>query len=312
MNKQTPWVMIAVIFIVGCSSAPQRETGISTAAPPRPAPEEKPVGRGAYLEGDGPGAIVPANLEGTPDAVPKYEPLHRYANRPYVALGKKYTPLTTIGKYKKRGMASWYGKKFHGKPTAIGDVYDMYKMTAAHPTLPLPSYVRVTHLGNGKSVVVRVNDRGPFLHDRIIDLSYTAAHKLGIIGKGSSAVEVESILPDSAVIAPLNMESVHSQPLSSESGATESGANISTEAAPLGNAYLQLGVFRTKQAAEKFIANMRNEFEGTGKTIDIYQKEKERDLVRVHLGPYASQEDALAAADKMESRLGFKPMVSGH
>ena len=310
MNKQTLWVMMAGVFLAACSTAPQRgpeinSTEISSTSAPIAASKNEPAGRGAYLPGDGPDDIVPVNLEATPDAVPQDEPLHPYANRPYVALGKKYTPLNTTGNYKKRGIASWYGKKFHGKPTAIGEKYDMYKMTAAHPTLPLPSYVRVTHLGNGKSVIVRVNDRGPFLHDRIIDLSYTAAKKLGIIGKGSSEVEVESIVVDSAVITPLNMESVLSEPL-----APELGTNISTETARAGNTYIQLGAFKSKQAAEEFVARMRNEFEGSGKTIDLYQKEKESDLVRVHLGPYASQEDARLAADKMESRLGFKPMVS--
>ena len=311
MNKQTLWVMMAGVFLAACSTAPQRRgteinsTEVSKTSAPITASKTEPAGRGGYLPGDGPDAIVPVNLEATPDAVPQDEPLHPYANRPYVALGKNYTPQTTTGSYKKRGIASWYGKKFHGKPTAIGEIYDMYKMTAAHPTLPLPSYVRVTHLGNGKSVIVRVNDRGPFLHDRIIDLSYTAAKKLGIIGKGSSEVEVESIAADSAVITPLNMESVLSEPL-----APELGANISSEPPRAGNAYIQLGAFKSKQAAEEFVARMRNEFEDSGKTIDLYQKEKESDLVRVHLGPYASSEDARLAADKMESRLGFKPMVS--
>ena len=122
--------------------------------------------------------------------------MHRFANRPYTVLGRSFVPATTIEPYRARGLASWYGRKFHGQPTSTGEPYDMYGMTAAHPTLPIPSYVRVTNLSNGRTVVVRVNDRGPFHKGRLIDLSYTAAYKLGYVKRGSTQVEVESILPD--------------------------------------------------------------------------------------------------------------------
>ena len=135
-------------------------------------------------------------LDQVPDAVPKVEPYASGANRPYVVFGQRYVPDTSGQPYKKRGTASWYGKKFHGNSTSIGEAYDMYSMTAAHTTLPLPSYARVTSLVNGKTVVVRVNDRGPFHSDRIMDLSYVAAYKLGIIGPGSGQVIVEAIPPD--------------------------------------------------------------------------------------------------------------------
>src|SRR5512141_945812 len=118
------------------------------------------------------------------------------ADRTYVALGTTYTPQTTRQPYVKEGLASWYGRRFQGKKTSSGEPYDMYAMTAAHPTLPIPSYARVTSLDTGKSVVVRINDRGPFHSKRIIDLSYTAAYKLGYLGKGSARVRVESIDPD--------------------------------------------------------------------------------------------------------------------
>jgi rare lipoprotein A len=132
----------------------------------------------------------------TPDAVVKYEPYARFANKPYAVFGTTYTPLINDEPFVQRGIASWYGVKFHGQRTSSGEAYDMYKMTAAHPTLPIPSYARVTNASTGKQVIVRVNDRGPFLHDRIIDLSYTAALKLGYIGKGSTELEVERILPE--------------------------------------------------------------------------------------------------------------------
>jgi rare lipoprotein A len=153
---------------------------------------------GGYYKDDGPGANPPANLASIPDAVPRSEPLHKYANRPYEVFGKRYVPLASAQQFRQRGTASWYGKKFHGQKTSSGETYDMYKMTAAHPTLPIPSYVRVTHVGNGRSVVVRINDRGPFHAGRIIDLSYVAAYKLGYVGAGSALVEVESVLPAQA------------------------------------------------------------------------------------------------------------------
>ena len=154
--------------------------------------------KGGYYKDDGPGEKPPANIDGIADATPRVEPLHKFANRPYVALGKNYTPLTAVQPFRQRGMASWYGKRFHGNKTASGERYDMYAMTAAHPTLPIPSYVRVTRVANGKSVVVRINDRGPFHAGRVIDLSYAAAHRLGYIQAGSAEVTVEAIVPGQA------------------------------------------------------------------------------------------------------------------
>jgi len=150
--------------------------------------------RGGYLKGDGPGS-PPANLDKIADATPRTEPLNAGANAPYTALGRKYVPYTSLRPYRERGVATWYGRKFQGKRTSSGERYDMYAMTAAHTLLPIPSYARVTNLANGKSVVVRINDRGPFHADRIIDLSYAAAYKLGYVGAGSAKVEVEAILP---------------------------------------------------------------------------------------------------------------------
>ncbi len=150
---------------------------------------------------DGPPKTPVKNLDRIPNAIPKAEPLSRHGNRfknnsnSYVAKKKRYHVLSTSRGYKARGHASWYGTKFHGRKTSSGEPYDMYAMTAAHRTLPLPTYAKVTNLSNGKSIVVKINDRGPFHKDRIIDLSYVAAHKLGMLGKGTSKVEVESIDP---------------------------------------------------------------------------------------------------------------------
>jgi rare lipoprotein A len=146
-----------------------------------------------YYAEDGPPERIPAGLANVPDAVPRVEPLNPHANRPYAALGRSFSPDTSDAPFEQRGMASWYGRQFHGNRTASGEPYDMFAMTAAHPTLPIPSYARVTRVSDGRSVIVRVNDRGPFLHDRIIDLSYAAAARLGIAGPGSGEVVVQKI-----------------------------------------------------------------------------------------------------------------------
>ena len=151
---------------------------------------------GGVRDEDGFPAVVPADITAIPDATPTIEPRSRYGNpAQYEVLGQRYFVLNSANGYKERGGASWYGTKFHGKRTSSGEAYDMFAMTAAHKSLPLPTYVRVTHLGNGKSVVVKVNDRGPFHEGRIIDLSYAAAAKLDILAHGSAQVEVEALFP---------------------------------------------------------------------------------------------------------------------
>jgi rare lipoprotein A len=224
MSNKVVILIAATLVLAACSTAPQRKAEVPIAPPP---PAQK---AGGYLEGDGPGADAPANIDAIPDAVPKREPLNRYANRPYIALGKTYVPLTITGDFKQRGIASWYGKKFNGERTSSGEIYDMYAMTAAHPTLPLPSYARVTNLANQKTVIVRINDRGPFMKDRIIDLSYTAAHKLGIIGNGSAEVEIDSISPDT-IINTIPVSTVQSQPLQSSAPAIPVIASITAASA---------------------------------------------------------------------------------
>jgi rare lipoprotein A len=171
MRKLVPFLLV---FLAACGSTPQK---------------------GGYYKDDGPHERPPANLERIADATPRAEPLHKYANNPYEALGKKYVPMKRVVPFRQRGMASWYGKRYHGQKTSSGETYDMYQMTAAHPTLPIPSYARVTNVANGKSVVVRINDRGPFKSDRVIDLSYVAAYKLGYIQAGQAQVELESVIP---------------------------------------------------------------------------------------------------------------------
>lgn len=333
-------VLIATtLLLAACGTVPQRKAE---------APKTPPAAKagGGYLEGDGPGANAPANIDAIPDAVPKSEPLHRYANRPYVALGKTYIPLTMTGTFKQRGVASWYGKKFNGERTSSGEIYDMYGMTAAHPTLPIPSYARITNISNKKTVIVRINDRGPFIEDRIIDLSYTAAHKLGIISNGSAEVEVESISPNSiintitvssvqstaldkspaaAVVAPaadpaasavaavpVDASAVPAVPVTSGPDASAASPVMPPVAATSpGNSdtgvYLQLGAFKTQEAAAAYLEKMRGKLGDLGKQLKLTSKDG---LVRVHIGPYASQSEARSSAESMQSKLGFKPMVN--
>lgn len=136
---------------------------------------------------------TPISVDHIEDANPKYEPYSTGGNKDYTVLGQSYKVLRNVNGFKQKGKASWYGKKFHGHKTSNGEVYDMYSMTAAHKTLPIPSYVKVTNLDNHKTTIVRINDRGPFHSGRIIDLSYAAAYKLGVIQTGTANVEIEAI-----------------------------------------------------------------------------------------------------------------------
>ncbi len=291
-------IISCALLLAACGTTPQRQADTSHApiedrsvpsAPVKPVP-------GGYLAGDGPGDNPPANIDEIPDAVPVNEPLHRYANRPYTALDKTYTPLTATGNFKQRGIASWYGKKFHGQRTSSGEKYNMYLMTAAHPVLPIPSYARVTNTATQKSVLVRINDRGPFLHDRVIDLSYTAAHKLGITANGSSEVEIESVTADNYVRPIARADSVQSAPL-------EPAAVASS------NVFLQLGAFSTRAAAEKFLSEMRIKLGNSDKPLTLFNQNNK---TRVHIGPYASQAEAKNSREGLKAKLGFMPMVNLH
>jgi len=180
------WPLAAALWLAGCATprAPQ--------APAGPKPASMPAAT-ASAEQDGPGDDIPPDLLRVPDAEPRLEPPRTGGpNKPYEALGQAYVPQLGDPAVVERGLASWYGRKFHGRPTASGERYDMYAMSAAHRTMPLPSYARVRNPANGREVVVRVNDRGPFKSSRVIDLSYTAALKLGVLG-GVATVEVERI-----------------------------------------------------------------------------------------------------------------------
>jgi len=187
-------IAVIALALAACTTAPGLEPTTPPPAPlAPPSVSPAPSRPGGYYKDDGPGEAPPAGFEAVPDAVPRLEPLNRFANRPYSVFGRDYVPATSLRPYRERGLASWYGRKFHNQKTSTGEIYDMYAMTAAHPTLPLPSYARVTSLATGRSVVVRVNDRGPFIPGRVVDVSYSAAETLGIVERGIVKVKLDVV-----------------------------------------------------------------------------------------------------------------------
>ncbi len=304
-------LLTAAATLAACGSAPTKEP--VPAAPPVAAakPTPAPTPSTKYYKDDGPGDGAPANFDALPDAVPRLEPLHRFANRPYSVFGREYVPATSLRPYRERGIASWYGRKFHGAKTSSGEVYDMYAMTAAHPTLPLPSYARVTNVISGKSVVVRVNDRGPFLHGRVIDLSYAAAAKLGIAQKGSGEVEVEAILsagtPTLAAAAPL--PPVAAAPVvATGAGAPPSEVSASVPIASAeGGFVVQLGAFASYANAQNFVAHLANQIGPVGVEPSVRQI---NGRFRVFVGPYPTRDDARRTADRLREALGLPSTIA--
>ena len=309
-----------LLLLAACGSQPTRTDS--------PSATKKTVVQkrgGGYYKDDGPADEIPVDLDEIPDAQPRFEPLHRFANRPYVVLGKSYVPNTSLAPVRQRGVASWYGKKFHGQKTSIGETYDMFSMTAAHPTLALPSYVRVTNVSNGKSVVVRVIDRGPFHADRIIDLSYAAAYRLGYINNGSTLVEVESLLPGDSTSplyadakpAVLPTKAIAAKPAHDEFEqlmtqiAAEETAPARTQESATDTAggvakgiFLQLGAFSSADNAESLRSHLSRELDWLTESIQI---QTGGGVHRVQLGPYASRGDAEKVAEKIRAGLGYKP-----
>jgi rare lipoprotein A len=280
-------------------------------------------GRGGYYQDDGPGANPPPGLRDVPDAVVKYEPYARFANKPYSVFGTTYTPILGDEPYSQRGVASWYGVKFHGQRTSSGEPYDMYKMTAAHPTLPIPSYARITSMDSGKSVIVRINDRGPFHSDRLIDVSYTAALKLGLLGKGSHQVEVERLFPDDgtriatarraaaselqAIAPPPAIAALMLEDRVDMDSAAVARPQAQSPSAGTGTAagfYLQLGAFGREGKAEEMSETLKKS--GVSQALEVVRSGSVSRLVS---GPYATRAMAQDAARELPSSLGLKPIV---
>ncbi|MBI5785317.1 MAG: septal ring lytic transglycosylase RlpA family protein [Rhodocyclales bacterium] len=254
--------------------------------------------KGGYYQDDGPGEHPPVNVADVPDAEPRTEPPHRYANRPYSVLGRDYVPLKPGAPYRATGIASWYGRKFHGQKTSIGETYDMYAMTAAHPTLSIPSYARVTNVANGRSVVVRVNDRGPFLHGRIIDLSYAAAARLGYIGNGSAKVTVESVGPGTESV-PDNMPQ--------RTAAADFSPRALPEVVDGHGIYLQLGAFSNADNADNLRNQLARELDDNLRGRLVIRRGG--GYYRVQLGPWATHDDARRAAAQLDALIDGEPVV---
>jgi rare lipoprotein A len=281
-------ILILLSMLTGCASVPSfKNEGVTT-------PSKK--GGGYYLD-DGPGDHPPENIDAIPDATPKVEPFNARANQPYMALDNKYTPMTSFYPYKERGIASWYGKRYHGKKTSIGEYYDMYSMTGAHTTLPIPCYVRVTNTENGKSVIVRINDRGPFKKDRVIDLSFAAAYKLRLSDKGSGPVEVELIDPRQFSALKKTPDVITEKIKEKEVTPREIKTEEAIANEPL---YIQAGAFKNEKNADLLLKQL------TDMKLDNappFKKQFSEDLFHVVIGPFNSKDEANNIADLIKSKI---------
>lgn len=350
MTARLAAAALILTLLAGCGSLSPRlifDRESSTTAPRPQTEATAPARGGGYYKDDGPGDNPP-DLSGLADAEPKSEPLHRFANNPYNVFGIAYTPLRAIEPYRQRGLGSWYGRKFHGQRTSSGETYDMYGMTAAHPTLPIPSYARVTNVGNGRSVIVRVNDRGPFHPGRVIDLSYAAAWKLGYVNSGSTAVELELITPGqmpllaarrspatsaaapavvaerrapptpppapsaAAPISPPGPVVVQTTAIAAVEQPQAAPLPASIPAPTLPVAVETRGVFL--QLAAFSVRDSAENFRARvyrelGWLNDGIEILQKDGLYRLHAGPYRDRNEALGMAERLRAELQLRPMV---
>lgn len=273
-------LLSSLLALTACAPGPTRPTARPAPSKPRVVPAG-PVTPPILVDGPPAKADIPPNLVELPDAIPQEEPKSRYGNpESYEVFGETYRPLDSARGFRELGLASWYGRKFQGRKTSSGEPFDMFQMTAAHKTLPLPTYARVTNLTNGKSVVVRINDRGPFHKERVIDLSYAAATKLDLLG-GPAMVELEAIVPG--------------QPLPPPVGTLEE----ITQPAPGAPNYLQAGAYSDPANANALL----KEIHKIGlKNAEIREGSFHgRPIHRVVVGPFADESKLKAAKVKLGS-----------
>jgi rare lipoprotein A len=245
----------AAVLLASCASEPSRDAE----------------------QADGP-SDIDLKAEDVVDAIPRAEPLARYGNHsPYEVFGRKYHVMQSSAGYHERGTASWYGSKFHGRRTSSGEPYDMHLATAAHKSLPLPTYAEVTNLDNGRKVIVKINDRGPFKDDRLIDLSYGAALRLDMVASGTARVEVRAL----------------------DANHAGHGAASASAAATSGDNWLQAGAYGRRDGAEELAGRLEK---ADLKPVSIRDAD---DLFRVWLGPFGSRAEAEAVIQKA-IRLGFE------
>ena len=298
--------MAAAVLLAGCASGPR---GGRDGAPSNP----------------------PSGLSRTPDAEPRVETIRgtNGTSKPYTVLGRSYVPIADDRSFKETGLASWYGSKFHSQSTASGEPYDMYAMTAAHKTLPLPSYVRVRNPANGREAIVRVNDRGPFHDDRVIDLSYAAAAKLDLL-RGVAPVEIERITNQeiqagtwrsvdvpavftSPVVSSPRAEVAElpmMQPLAPVASSAPTGPTAPTADAPPGMStagfWVQLGAFSQRDGAIAFQQRMTTAMPQLAANLNVFS---EGSTHRVQAGPYASRDTARSTAEQVRNDLQLAPII---
>lgn len=240
---------------------------------------------------DGHPKAVPSDLASIPDAVPRHEPLSRYGNPPeYEVFGQRYRTMASSAGFEERGLASWYGTKFHGRRTSSGEPYDMFAMTAAHRHLPLPSFVEVINLDNGKRVVVRVNDRGPFVGGRIIDLSYAAAHRIGMVEKGVAPVLVRVVEPGGIPAEPLQVATI--EPLVQSDGLEPD------DRAQSPGSYVQVGAFADRNAADSVKQDLRD-LGFSNVSVTTLVRNPDLPLHRVRIGPLPDASAVQEVAERL-------------
>ena len=331
------FVLLALAAVVaGCATPP-----------PGPTPQSIPAKSAATSSAaaparDGAEPDPPPGLASVPDAEPTLEPIRVGGpNKPYEVLGQAYVPITQDQPFTERGLASWYGRKFHGRRTASGEVYNMYAMTAAHPTLPIPSYARVRNPANGREVVVRINDRGPFHAGRVLDLSYTAALRLDLL-RGVAPVALSRITFDEirsgawrqdradpgtppavvVAVAPAGDATAAAAPPVPASGAAAAAAPAPAPAAaaltvadaPAERAYtrpargfwVQLGAFRLRDGAETFHRRVATEADWLAPLLAVFV---DATLYRLQAGPYPSRDQARGVAERVRGGLQLVPTI---
>lgn len=263
---------------------------ITKTPPPRPVSPSKPV-------------------------INKHEAAIPAFNRPYVAFGQTHTPLQSNANFSQQGEATWYSKSHQGQPTINGEIYDVYGMTAAHPTLPIPSYARVTNLSNRKSVIVRINDRGPFTAaHKIIELSYAAANKIGMVGSENRQVEIVSIASETRTPIKNKAPIFFNFPAKRTEVKSLASPTLKTNAKPIKplpalrktGIYVQLGAFKTAASAQAFMQKMHSTLGNTPYPLTTTLQDK---LHRVHMGSYPDLDSAQRAVVELNNALGFKPLV---
>lgn len=330
---QRLWVSLLAILIVACSSSmPPKPTST-----PAPAGQATPSEPGMQPKPQGPAVTTPAlpnsgstgnpkviNIDPKPETTgnptegidpkmpletsvtPKLEPIVKGTTKPYIVNGETMTPMADVSTpYSQTGHASWYGMKFHGRNTASGEPYDLYKLTAAHRTLPIPSYVRVTNLSNGKTIIARVNDRGPFGRDRVIDLSYAAAKQLDIIRHGSAQVEVTLIDPTKFLPPPAT--GMIPAPETTQAASLPKAGTVSVLEAS--GVYVQVGAFGQETNADRLHQRIRTSLP---ETLSLLNKVYNGKVFQIVLGPYPDHAMAAQAANQMRDKLQLPAVIFSH